>query len=149
MISAKSVRGKSGKYERRDFGQGDRSRKPRIPVSRSEKGMTSYKILVGSSHGVKPGNIVGAIANEIDLDSKYIGRIEIFANFSTVDLPEGMPQNVLNILKRVVVSGQRLNISKFKNESSNKSRSKVRVKIKKSKSISKGRKVKKRSSYKA
>jgi ATP-dependent RNA helicase DeaD len=111
--------------------------------------MTSYKILVGSSHGVKPGNIVGAIANEIDLDSKYIGRIEIFANFSTVDLPEGMPQNVLNILKRVVVSGQRLNISKFNNESSNKSRSKVRVKIKKSKSISKGRKVKKRSSYKA
>jgi len=149
MISEKSVRGKSGKYKRRDFGQGDRSRKPRIPVSRPENGMTSYKILVGSAHGVKPGNIVGAIANEIELDSKYIGRIEIFTNFSTVDLPEGMPQNVLNILKRVVVSGQRLNISKFKNESSNKSRSKVRVKIKRNKSISKGRKVKKRSSYKA
>ena len=106
--------------------------------------MTRYKILVCESQGVKPGNIVGAIANEIDLDSKFIGRIEIFENFSTVDLPDGMPPNVLNILKRIVVSGQRLNISKFKKETSDKGRSKPRVKIKRDKGAPKGRKREKK-----
>jgi len=75
--------------------------------------MESYKILVGRSHGVQPGNIVGAIANEVELDSKYIGRIEIFDDYSTVDLPKGMPPDILNQLKKVFVSGQRLNISKI------------------------------------
>jgi len=90
------------------------SEKPHKPLTLPERGMERYQILVGKSHGVKPGNIVGAIANEIELDSKYIGRIDIFQDFSTVDLPEGMPKNILNQLKNVVVSGKRLNISKFK-----------------------------------
>ena len=76
--------------------------------------METYKILVGSSHGVKPSNIVGAIANEVDLDSKHIGRIEILEDFSTVDLPEGMPLDILNSLLKVVVVGKRLNNSMFK-----------------------------------
>ena len=99
---------------RRGDVKSDRSEKPRKPFTPPEKGMERYKILVGKSHGVKPGNIVGAIANEVELDSKYIGRIEIFQDFSTVDLPAGMPENILNLLKKVVVSGKRLNISKFK-----------------------------------
>ncbi len=99
---------------RRGDVKSDRSEKPRKPFTPPEKGMERYKILVGKSHGVKPGNIVRAIANEVELDSKYIGRIEIFQDFSTVDLPAGMPENILNLLKKVVVSGKRLNISKFK-----------------------------------
>jgi ATP-dependent RNA helicase DeaD len=78
----------------------------------SEQGMERFRIQVGRKHKVKPGNIVGAIANEADLDSKYIGRIEIFDYFSLVDLPEGMPKEVFNQLKKVWVSGQQLNISR-------------------------------------
>jgi ATP-dependent RNA helicase DeaD len=63
---------------------------------------------------VKPGNIVGAIANEADIDSKYIGRIDIFDDHSLVDLPEDMPKELLNQLKQVRVAGQRLNISLLK-----------------------------------
>jgi ATP-dependent RNA helicase DeaD len=62
---------------------------------------------------VKPGNIVGAIANEADIDSKYIGRISIFDDYSLVDLPEGMPKELLNELKNVRVVGQRLNMSQL------------------------------------
>ncbi len=76
-----------------------------------EAGKDRFRIDVGHNHKVKPGNIVGAIANEADIDSKYIGRINIFDDFSLVDLPEDMPKELLNELKNVRVAGQRLNIS--------------------------------------
>ena len=75
--------------------------------------MERFRIQVGHSHGVKPGNIVGAIANEAELDSQYIGRINIFDEYSTVDLPEGMPRDIFHALKTVWVSGQQLRISRF------------------------------------
>ncbi|BCX87641.1 ATP-dependent RNA helicase DeaD [Methylomarinovum tepidoasis] len=74
--------------------------------------MASYRIEVGRNHGVRPGNIMGAIANEVGLDSRFIGRIDIHDDFSTVDLPDGMPQEVLRTLKKVWVAGRPLNISK-------------------------------------
>jgi ATP-dependent RNA helicase DeaD len=60
---------------------------------------------------VKPGNIVGAIANEAGLDSKRIGRVDIRDDFSLVDLPAGMPPDVLQHLKGVWVVGQQLRIT--------------------------------------
>ena len=83
-------------------------RKPR----RDAVAMASYRVEVGRAHGVKPGNILGAIANEAGLDSRFIGRIQIHEDFSTVDLPEGMPREVLRTLKRVWVAGRPLNISR-------------------------------------
>ncbi|MCB1702171.1 MAG: DEAD/DEAH box helicase [Halioglobus sp.] len=79
----------------------------------TDVGMERYRIEVGLQHGVKPGNIVGAIANEAEIESEYIGRIEIFDDYSTVQLPEGMPREIFKHLKNVWVSGQRLQISKF------------------------------------
>lgn len=78
-----------------------------------EEGMERFRLAVGRNHGVRVGNIVGAIANEAGLESKYIGRINIFSDYSTVDLPEGMPNNVFQALKRAWVSGKQLRISKF------------------------------------
>jgi ATP-dependent RNA helicase DeaD len=75
--------------------------------------MERFRLEVGNVHGVKPGNIVGAIANEAQIESEYIGRIEIFDDYSTVDLPEGMPKELLKHLKTVWVSGQRLQISRL------------------------------------
>lgn len=79
--------------------------------------MTTYRIEVGHDHDVKPGNIVGAIANEAGLDSKHIGRINIHDAYSTIDLPDGMPSDILNDLKKVRVGGQQLNISAASGES--------------------------------
>jgi len=78
-----------------------------------EAGMQRYRIEVGHEHNVKPGNIVGAIANEADIESKYIGRINIFDDHSLVDLPEGMPKELFHTLKKARVMGQALNISSF------------------------------------
>ena len=76
-----------------------------------DKGMERYRIEIGKLHGVKPGNIVGAIANEADINSKYIGRITINEDHSTVDLPYSMPVDTFQILKRVRINDHRLNIS--------------------------------------
>src|SRR5882672_7050444 len=74
-------------------------------------GQVRYRLEVGHAHGVQPGNIVGAIANEAGIDSAHIGRIEIFDEYSTVDLPEGMPKEVYNQLRKAWVCGQKLEIS--------------------------------------
>jgi len=88
-------------------------RKPRSEKGKLEVGMERFRLEVGNTHGVKPGNIVGAIANEAEIDSEHIGRIEIFDDYSTIDLPEGMPKELLKHLKTVWVSGQRLQISRL------------------------------------
>ncbi len=87
--------------------------RPAKPASRPDEGMERYRIEVGSQDSVKPGNIVGAIANEADLDSAHIGRIDIFEDHSTVDLPEGMPEEIFLTLKNAWVCSKQLRISKF------------------------------------
>ncbi len=77
-----------------------------------DRRMDRFRIEVGHTHGVKPGNIVGAIANEAEIDAEYIGRIEIYEEYSTVDMPDGMPREIFDHLSKVRVSGQQLRISK-------------------------------------
>jgi len=127
------------KDTRRSNRRDSQGEKQRRQSTRSDIGMETYKILVGNSHGVKPSNIVGAIANEVELDSKHIGRIEIFEEFSTVDLPEGMPKDILNILQKVIVSGKRLNISRFKQEQTGDNRRSAKDKRRRPKARPKGR----------
>jgi len=75
--------------------------------------MKRYRLDVGRCNQVKPGNIVGAIANEADLESKYIGEIEIREDYSTVDLPGDMPKEVMAILKKAMVAGRPLGLKVY------------------------------------
>ena len=88
----------------------DRPARKGSPV---EDGMERFRIEVGHKHNVMPGNIVGAIANEAGIESQYIGRINIYDDYSVVDLPEGMPREIFNELKKVWVVGQQLKISRL------------------------------------
>ena len=73
-----------------------------------EAGMRTYRIEVGHQHGAQPGHIVGAIANEADLESRYIGRIDIRDDFTLVDLPDGMPPELLEHMQNVRVASKPL-----------------------------------------
>ena len=97
----------------RDRNRGDKKRDRSAQDRPPAEDMASYRIEVGNNHDVKPGNIVGAIANEAGLDSKNIGHIKIYDDYSLVDLPDGMPKDVFNDLKKVWVSGQQLKISRL------------------------------------
>ncbi|MFP6764077.1 MAG: DEAD/DEAH box helicase [Planctomycetaceae bacterium] len=81
------------------------------PLGLPESGKDRYRIEVGWKDGVKPGNIVGAIANEGGLSGEHIGPINISDSFSTVDLPEDMPQEVFETLQRTRVAGKPLQLS--------------------------------------
>ena len=98
----------------RDDSSKDRGeRRPRRNNStKPEEGMDRFRIEVGRTHGVKPGNIVGAIANEAGINSRYIGPIRIMDNYTIVDLPSDMPKDVCNHLAKVWVSGQQLQLSR-------------------------------------
>ena len=86
-------------------------RRPRNGPSPASVDMEQYRIEVGRSHEVKPANIVGAIANESGLDSAYIGHIDIRDDYSLIDLPAGMPKEIMQTLKKTWVCGQKLDIS--------------------------------------
>ena len=78
-----------------------------------EPHMERFRIEVGWRDRVKPGNIVGAIANEAGLQGRAIGRIRIFDAHSTIDLPRGMPEDVFQDLQRLRVMNRELQISRL------------------------------------
>jgi len=108
----------SRRNDRPDRGRRDRDSNKRTerPDVATEEGMVRYRIEVGHSHQVKPGNIVGAIANEGDIDSKNMGQISIYGDYSLVDLPKGLSKDTVNDLKKVWVAGQQLKMSVFSKE---------------------------------
>ena len=81
----------------------DRDAKPRERNSRDAGPMDTYRIEVGREHGVQVKNIVGAIANEADISSKFIGDIRLHDSHSTVQLPQNMPKDVLDHFQKVFI----------------------------------------------
>ena len=70
-----------------------------------EEGFLRYYLGVGRIDHVTPRDIVGAIAGEANINSSNIGRIKLFDKFSTVELPNTLPQDVLDILSEMTIRG--------------------------------------------
>ena len=117
--------------EKAPRGKGDKTRGKSHrdrPLPEPDSDKQRYRIEVGHEHGVKPGNIVGAIANEAGLDGEHIGHIEIEQQFSTVDLPVGMPRDIFMDLKKVRVCGRPMKISVFEKPDRPKARKRTKPK---------------------
>jgi ATP-dependent RNA helicase DeaD len=82
-------------------------------ANRDGVAMVTYRLEVGNNDKITPSNIVGAIANEADIESRFIGEIKLHDEYSTVDLPEGMPSDLLNHLKKVRVCAKPMRISRL------------------------------------
>ncbi|MGE9552665.1 DEAD/DEAH family ATP-dependent RNA helicase [Erwinia amylovora] len=92
-----------GPRESRD---GDRPRRERRDVG----DMEVYRIEVGRDDGVEVRHIVGAIANEGDISSRYIGNIKLFGTHSTIELPKGMPGDILQHFTRTRILNKPMNM---------------------------------------
>ena len=113
----------SGRMASRDRGANDRGASNRGATNRgpSERGFSSqvhddssqelFRIDVGRVHGVKPGNIVGAIANEAGLQSRYITGLKINEDHSTVRLPSGLSKDVFLGLNKAWVCGRQMKLT--------------------------------------
>ncbi|WP_420268505.1 DEAD/DEAH family ATP-dependent RNA helicase, partial [Citrobacter freundii] len=95
-----------GPRDRNDRGGEDRPRRERRDVG----DMQLYRIEVGRDDGVEVRHIVGAIANEGDISSRYIGNIKLFASHSTIELPKGMPGDVLQHFTRTRILNKPMNM---------------------------------------
>jgi len=107
--------GAPARAKTRERGAKDTNRAGKSPFEPGA-GMERFRIEVGHEHGVRPGNIVGAIANEADLDAKHIGHIDIQSHYSTVDLPIDMPEEVFQVLQQTRICGRRIGLSRLRQE---------------------------------
>jgi ATP-dependent RNA helicase DeaD len=118
LMDAQSGRREPPREETEKRTEPERRKKPERHEHRAREArpadaeMETYRIEVGHDHGVEPGNIMGAIANEAGLDGQFIGRIVIRDDHSFVDLPGGMPKEIFRQLQKVRVAGQQLQISR-------------------------------------
>lgn len=103
---SRSERGEHGAKPAR-FASDDRAFRARP----DESEMETFRLEVGRAHQVQPGNIVGAIANEAQISSELIGKIKIFDQFSTVDLPASLAPKILAALRDAVIAGRKLRLS--------------------------------------
>lgn len=60
-----------------------------------------YRVEVGRMDGVEVRHLMGAIANEGDINNRYIGHIKLYDDYSTMELPQGMPKELLQLFKRL------------------------------------------------
>lgn len=129
-------------------GRERRERQPRRERSEfPDEGMSRFRLEVGSKHGVKPGNIVGCIANEAGLDSEFIRQLSIEDTYSMVDLPADMPKEIFNDLKKAWVCGQQLNLSQVKTQGDNKQRLNQHKRKAPNKDKGKPRRMKRKSTF--
>ncbi|MDC0238006.1 DEAD/DEAH box helicase, partial [Gammaproteobacteria bacterium] len=98
---ARTVDGESARAGRREVRRRKASRASAMDIEQ-------FRIEVGSAHGVQPSNIVGAIANEAGMDAQHIGRIDIQPEFSVVELPVGMPNEIFQDLRKAWICGRTL-----------------------------------------
>ncbi len=90
--------------------------KPGGRVQRSDGRKTRLFIGLGRSQGIRPGDLVGAIANESDLSGKDIGPIRITERFSTVDVPEAAADAVIAAIKQTTIKGKRPTIRRDRDQ---------------------------------
>jgi ATP-dependent RNA helicase DeaD len=76
--------------------------------------MARIYVGAGREAGIRPGDLVGAIANEVKINSKVIGAIEIEDRFSIVDVPEAMAQGIVDVLSRVRIKGRKAVVRLFR-----------------------------------
>ncbi len=107
-----------GRDRDRDRDRGEPRRRiggrPERPAGEPEADMERFRVELGWRDRIKPGNLVGAIANETGLNGRAIGRIQIFDTHSVLDLPKGMPEEVFQSLRQLRVLNKPLQISRHR-----------------------------------
>jgi ATP-dependent RNA helicase DeaD len=93
---------------------GDRKEGPRDFAPRAERAreenMTRLFLNLGKKDFIRPNDIVGAIAGESGLSGKSIGGIDIFDNFSFVDVPHKDAEHVVRVMKNNTIKGRTVNM---------------------------------------
>ena len=118
--SAKPRKRKVERSKPRDDNKPRRAPKKVFDEDGVEVEMEGFRLAVGKDDGASVNDIVGAIANEAEIDSMFIGRIELFDDYCLIDLPTGMPKETFQHLKKVRVRQTPLAIERLNDKGANK-----------------------------
>ncbi|MDX8397968.1 MAG: DEAD/DEAH box helicase [Mariprofundaceae bacterium] len=115
--SRRSERKPARREEGASAGRGDErpQREKRVSshsLPRVDRGMERFRIEAGADHDVHKGNIVGAVANESGIENEFIGHIEVYDHYSTIDLPAGMPNHILKTLQEARVGNRKMQMTR-------------------------------------
>jgi ATP-dependent RNA helicase DeaD len=118
-------RDRSRSRERADRGARDERNDREARGSRARRGrgdradvdVTRLYIGLGRLAGIRPGDLVGAIANEAGIDARAIGSIDIADRFSIVEVPEDAAENVIDALRQTTIRGKRVSVRRDRFES--------------------------------
>jgi ATP-dependent RNA helicase DeaD len=109
LPAASEPRGKGPRESRGDAP----GRAPRRAAGRTPGGdgsMTRLFVGAGRRAGIRPGDLVGAFAGEAGIEARAIGAIEISDNFSLVEVPDVVADDVINALRRAKIRGQKVQV---------------------------------------
>ncbi|OQW44871.1 MAG: heavy metal transporter [Nitrospira sp. HN-bin3] len=108
----------AGRYDDRSRSMPSRlDRRPAGPPRHGggrETGMARVYIGAGREAGIRPGDLVGAIANEVNVNSSVIGAIEVEERFSLVDVPESLAPRIIQQLSRARIKGRKVSVRIFR-----------------------------------
>nr|WP_311463276.1 DEAD/DEAH box helicase [uncultured Aggregatibacter sp.] len=110
VVDKKARRDRNERGDRRENLRSAERRGERKGYGNSQP-MDLYRIEVGRGDGVEVRHIVGAIANEGDIDSRYIGHIKLYDDYSTIELPQGMPKELLQQFAKTRVLNKQMRMS--------------------------------------
>jgi len=111
------VRRESGGAEERAPRRGEPATS-RGSVSKKNRGsapewpITRLWVGAGRKAKLRPGDLVGAIANEVGIDAGVIGSIQIADGYSTVEVPEEIADDIIEALRNTTIKGRRVNVRK-------------------------------------
>ena len=89
----------------------------RAPRGRAAPSVTRLYIGLGRRAGVRPQDLVGAIANEARIDARGIGAIDITDRFSVVEVPDEAADEIIHALSGTTIRGKRVNVRRDREES--------------------------------
>jgi len=95
----------------------DRAGRERRPARTARQGMTRLYVGTGRAAGVRPQDLVGAIAGESRLTGRDIGAIEIADRFSLVEVPESAADEVIAALRGTSIKGRRTTVRRERYQS--------------------------------
>ena len=90
--------------------RGERGGRARRGANRGDADVTRLYIGLGRLAGIRPGDLVGAIANEAGIDARAIGAIDIADRFSIVEVPDDAAENVIEALRQTTIRGKRVSV---------------------------------------
>jgi len=117
VVDEKEIPDASVRAERKPDRPNDRTRPDRGPAQKGRSqgnGETSRVYVgVGRKDGIRPGDLVGAIANETSLSGREIGPIKLAEHFAIVGIPEWSTDEVIAALKGTTLKGKKATIRRY------------------------------------